>query len=74
MGMGTYWPSKKRGNKPHHIARPAKASQTPGRQKGETCKADKLKKYMARSSRSYKHPLYGEWCRKMDILNNRKTG
>ncbi len=50
----------------------ANPSQTPGKTKAESCKADAFKKYMARSARSYKDPLYGEWCRQMDALNGRK--
>lgn len=35
---------------------------TPGRGKGDNCKADRFAKYMAKSSRSYKDPNYKAWC------------
>lgn len=49
-----------------------KGSQTPGKQKQESCKADVDKKYFARNSRSYKHPDYAKWCKRMDTLNGVK--
>ncbi len=42
-------------------------SSTPGRTKGSNCQASGLDRYMAKSGRSYKHPLYEAWTR-------RKTG
>jgi hypothetical protein len=62
MSMGT-WKKKK-------IAKNMRGSQTPGRAKAESCQADVMKKFMARRSRSYKHPLYGQWCARMDSLNS----
>ena len=40
-------------------------SQTSGSIKGENCKASYMDKYMAKSSRSYKHKDYPAWCKKM---------
>jgi hypothetical protein len=39
--------------------------QTPGKQKGETCKTTPFDGYMAKSSRSYKHKNYLAWTEKM---------
>lgn len=62
MAMGT-WKAKK-------LKNGGKKSQTPGRQKNpETCQADAMKKFMARSSRSYKHPQYAAWCAQCDKIN-----
>ena len=36
-------------------------SQTAGKDKGLNCRATPLEKWMASSSRSYKHPRYGDW-------------
>lgn len=47
-----------------------KGSQTPGIKKGESCQSKPLYRYLAKSSRSYKHPKYLEWCKKMDARNN----
>lgn len=46
-----------------------KASRTPGRLKGETCKTTPLQRWMAKHGRSYKHKEYGEWCRQMSVRN-----
>ena len=43
-------------------------SQTAGKTKGENCKATPLEKYLAKSSRSHKHPAYAEWCEKSKKL------
>lgn len=60
----TTWKSKQ-------IKKKNRGSQTPGRQKNpETCQADALKKYFARSGRSYKHNLYSEWCKWTDKVNH----
>lgn len=61
MGMGTW---KKR-----QIDKKSRGSQTPGSKKAETCQADAMKKYFARSSRSYKHSGYADWCARMTKLN-----
>ena len=47
-------------------------SQTSGILKGKGCVADMMQRYMAKSSRSYKDPKYGDWCRKMDKMNGQK--
>lgn len=49
-----------------------KGNQTPGRQKCATCQADYLKKYFAKSSRSYKHPGYRTWLNNVRVWNNEK--
>lgn len=57
---------------PRHMRnamRGARPSQTPGKSKGSTCQADTRKKFFARNAKSYKHPGYGEWCKKMDAEN-----
>lgn len=64
-GMGTW--------KTRIFAKKSRASQTPGKKKGESCRADFMKKFMARRSRSYKHPLYSQWCRACDAMNGRKA-
>lgn len=35
--------------------------QTAGKTKGANCQATALERYMAKTSRSYKHPLYSHW-------------
>lgn len=54
------------------IKKARKGSQTPGNKKGESCQADFLKKYYAKSSRSRKDPGYDGWCKRMDGLNGIK--
>lgn len=49
-----------------------KGSQTPGKSKGDTCKADAMKKFFARRSKSYKHEGYGNWCKMCDGMNAKK--
>lgn len=49
-----------------------RGSQTPGSAKGPACQADVFKKFMAKRSRSYKDPEYGNWCLAMDKLNKGK--
>lgn len=61
MKMGT-WKSNK-------IQKKHKGSQTPGKTKGGTCQATAMDRYFAKSSRSYKHPDYGKWCKAMDSVN-----
>lgn len=61
MNMGNW--------KSHSLKRRTKGSQTPGRTKGASCQADTMKRYYAKSSRSYKDPGYGQWCQAMDALN-----
>lgn len=40
-----------------------KGSQTPGHKKNaQRCQASPLDKWMAKASRSYKHPQYHDWC------------
>ena len=51
-----------------------RGSQTPGKSKGPSCQADKMKKFFAKSARSYKHRQYPQWCAKMDNLNYSKKG
>lgn len=46
----------------HKITR---GKQTAGRTKGERCKTSPIDGYMAKKSRSYKHPNYRAWCEKM---------
>lgn len=38
-------------------------SRTPGSSKGENCKASQLFKWMAKTSRAYKHKYYWNWCK-----------
>lgn len=64
MSMGT-WNNKV-------IDKRKKGSQTPGSAKGANCQADSLQRWMAKTSRSYKHPEYGSWCRRMDLINGMK--
>lgn len=52
--------------------RKSNASQTPGKKKGENCKADSIDRYMAKANRSYKHPLYIAWYMRKD--GNKKGG
>lgn len=40
--------------------------QTRGKDKGTTCQASKLERYMTKRNRSWKHKKYGEWCRTYD--------
>lgn len=40
----------------------ARGSRTPGSTKGDNCKASKKERFMAKRSRSYKHPEYENWC------------
>jgi hypothetical protein len=54
--MGSY--------KMKEIRKRGKRSVTAGKDKAEFCQATQLDKYMARSSRSYKHPGYSDWCKK----------
>jgi hypothetical protein len=58
-GTGAWFRKKKDHKK-------ARGHQTAGSMKGETCKASYLDRHMAKSSRSYKHPLYGNWLAKTD--------
>ena len=46
----------------------------PGRTKGIRCLASAEDRYMAKRSRSYKHPNYENWASRMDELNGRKGG
>lgn len=46
-----------------------KPSRTSGRDKQENCKASALEKWMAKKSRSYKHPKYQEWKRVKNGFN-----
>lgn len=39
-----------------------KKSQTSGSQKGLSCQATSLERYMAKKNRSYKHDGYENWC------------
>jgi len=71
----TYKPSAMGSYRSKILKKRRKGSQTPGKTKGETCKADAMDKFMAKRSRSYKHPLYAQWCKKVDRWHNRrKTG
>lgn len=38
-----------------------RASQTTGISKSDACQANKLERWFATCSRSYKHPQYGRW-------------
>lgn len=68
----TYKPSRMGNFRAKILKKRRKGSQTPGKTKGVTCKADAMDKYMAKRSRSYKHPLYSAWCRKVDRQNGRR--
>lgn len=48
-------------------------ARTAGSIKGESCQADKMKKFFARRGKSYKHPAYGDWCRNCDAMNRGKS-
>mgnify|MGYP003328448324 CR=1 FL=1 len=63
MGMNTWTPRN---------MRTSKGSQTKGKDKQESCKADITKKFMAKCSKSYKHKDYPVWCAKMDVMNGMK--
>lgn len=56
---------------PRHL-RLSKGSQTKGKDKQPSCKADLFKKFMAKCSKSYKDKDYSRWCRDMDLLNGIK--
>ena len=46
-----------------------KGSNTSGKMKDkDRCQASQLDKYMAKRNRSYKHPEYGTWLRKMNSI------
>ncbi len=51
------------------IQKKNRGSQTPGKSKNETCKADYIKKFMAKRSHSYKDPEYADWCHRMYVAN-----
>lgn len=68
----TYKPSWMGNFRAKVLKKRRKGSQTPGSTKGVTCKADTLDKFMAKRSRSYKHPLYGDWCKKCDKYHGRR--
>jgi hypothetical protein len=65
-GTGAWWKRKRDKKK-------TKRSQTPGRDKVETCQASAEDRWMAKTSRSYKHKQYHNWCLKMEALR-RKYG
>lgn len=44
-----------------------RASRTPGRMKHDNCKATTLERFMAKRSRSYKHPAYGDWLKSYNV-------
>lgn len=52
----------------------AKSSQTPGKTKGPTCQTDSMKKFFLCHPHAWKHPQYGEWCRKVRMMNGTKSG
>jgi hypothetical protein len=43
------------------IRKQSKGSHTPGSQKTKQCQTTPLKKFLAKRSRSYKHPQYENW-------------
>lgn len=55
--------------KAKQIAHKGKASQTPGKKKGESCQTDADKQFYSKRSRSYKYPGYSDWCKRMDRMN-----
>jgi hypothetical protein len=60
-GTGAGWCKKRELKAKNHVK-----GHTPGSTKGISCKASNLQRYMAKTSRSYKHPDYKtwlEWCR-----------
>lgn len=57
------------GWKSRKINKRNKGSQTPGKAKGDSCKADSMSRYFAKRSRAYKHPDYGVWCDQKDRMN-----
>lgn len=44
---------------------------TSGSTKGDNCKASSIDRYMAKTSRSYKHPGYRSWFEKTDLRKGR---
>lgn len=52
--MGAWWCRKRDKNR-------NKGSHTAGATKGEMCQANDVKKYMAKTARSYKHKGYSTW-------------
>lgn len=61
--IGFLWKSRK-------AKKLKKASRTSGWTKGDTCKASSLERYFVTKSRSYKHPLYNNWAKKVIRWNN----
>lgn len=51
----------------------SRGNQTPGKSKGENCKANYLDKYMAKSNRSYKHKEYPTWFRKTKLATMKQN-
>jgi len=45
----------------------ARGNQTPGSTKGKRCQATAIDRYMAKSSRSYKHKDYPAWLERMKL-------
>ncbi len=66
-GTGAWW--KKKVEK-----KLRKRSVTDGRTKVETCHANTEDRWMTRTSRSYKHKNYRNWCAKMKLLREKYGG
>jgi len=47
---------------------------TPGRTKGENCKASPMQKWLAKAARSYKHKRYAAMCEKFRRMNKAQVG
>jgi len=59
---------------PRHMRKGVPKSQTLGKSKREdTCRADFMEKFMARCSRSYKHPGYIQWSNKTKKENGMRV-
>lgn len=59
--MGIGWGNKRKKHR-------GKPSHTPGKLKGENCKASPMDRFYAKRSRSYKSKGYATWCRKSEKL------
>ena len=54
--------------KQKQLRKKARGNATPGKMKNKQCQATPLKRYLAKRSRSYKHPDYDNW---KDIFSKR---
>lgn len=54
------------------LRKKGKGSQTPGKQKRESCQADGFKRTMARRNRSWKYDDYPKWIKMVNEMNGIK--